>query len=155
MNRNVTAVYRTYSVADLVRAELEELGISRSDIHVIPDSDLPAGTSSERENRRWTDKFHDLDLPDEDVLTYQSCVRRGDYVVSANVDEDDVARVQQIMRRPEAEAYDLDSRDAEFRGETIYPHSDSSRTAADLREKRRRDPTYTDPYLRSYRRDEL
>jgi hypothetical protein len=154
MNRNVTAVYRTYSVADLVRAELEDYGLSRSDIHVIPDSDLPAGTSGEREDRRWSDALHDLDLPDEDMRTYQSCVRRGDYVVSANVDESDVERVQQIMRRPEAEAYDLDARDAEFRDETIHPHSDDSRTAAALRAKRRRDPAYTDPYLRAYRRDE-
>ena len=154
MNRNVTAVYRTFSVADLVRTELEEFGLSGSDIHVIPDSDLPAGTSGAREDRRWTDKFHDLDLPDEDVRTYQSCVRRGDFVVSANVDEDDVERVQQIMRRPEAEAYDLDARDAEFRDESIHPHSDSSRIAADLRNQRRRDPAHNDPYLRSYRRDE-
>ncbi len=152
MSRNVTAVYRTYSVADLVRAELEELGISRSDIHVIPDSDLAAGTSGERDDRRWSDKLHDLDLPDDDVRTYQASVRRGDYVVSANVDEDDVDRVQQIMRRPEEEAWDLDARDAEFRDETIHPHSDDSRTAAALRAKRRRDPAYTDPYLRSYRR---
>jgi hypothetical protein len=154
MNRNVTAVYRTYSVADLVRAELEALGISRSDIHVVPDSDLPAGTSGDRDDRRWSDKLHDLDLPDEDVRTYQSSVRRGDYVVSANVDDSDVERVQQIMRRPEAEAYDLDARDAEFRDETVHPRSDTSRTAAELRAKRRRDPAYTDPYLRSYRRDE-
>ena len=154
MSRNVTAVYRTYSVADLVRAELETLGVSRSDIHVIPDSDLTAGTSADRDDRRWTDRLHDLDLPDEDVRTYQSCVRRGDYVVSANVDESDVERVQQIMRRPEAEAHDLDARDAEFRDETIHPHSDASRAAADSRIKRRRDPAYTDPYLRSYRRDE-
>jgi hypothetical protein len=153
MNLNVTAVYRTYSVADLVRAELEELGVSRSDIHVIPDSDLTAGTR-DREDRRWSDTLHDLDLPDEDMRTYQSCVRRGDYVVSANVDEDDVERVQQIMRRPEAEAYDLDARDTEFRDEAIHPHSDDSRTAAALRARRRRDPAYTDPYLRSYRRDE-
>jgi hypothetical protein len=155
MNLNVTAVYRTYSVADLVRAELEALGLSRSDIHVIPDSDLPAGTSGERADRRWSDKIHDLDLPDEDMRTYQSCVRRGDFVVSANVDEDDVERVQQIMRRPEAEAYDLDARDSEFRDEMLHPHSDDSRTAAALRARRRRDPAYTDPYLRSYRRDEL
>ena len=151
MSRNITAVYRTYSVADLVRAELEELGLSRSDIHVIPDSDLSAGTSADRDDRRWSDKLHDLDLPDEDVRTYQSSVRRGDYVVSANVDDSSVERVQQIMRRPEAEAYDLDAREAEFRDETIYPHS--SRAAADTRVKHQRDPAYTDPYLRSYRRD--
>ena len=154
MSRNVTAVYRTYSVADLVRAELEALGLSRGDIHVIPETDLPAGTSGERADRRWSDALHELDLPDEDMRTYQSCVRRGDYVVSANVEEDDVERVQKIMRRPEAEAYDLDVRDAEFRDETIHPHSDDSRTAAALRARRRRDPAYTDPYLRAYRRDE-
>jgi hypothetical protein len=151
MNRNVTAVYRTYSVADLVRRELEALGISRGDIQVIPDSQDVFRPSGKRDDYRWTDALHDLDLPEEDVRTYQHCVRRGDYVVSANVDEDRVGRVQEIMRRPEAEAYNLDVRADEFREEALVAHSDKRRTS-DGRLVGQRDTTYTDPYVRSYRR---
>lgn len=151
MNRNVTAVYRTYAVADLVGQELEALGISRGDIHVIPDSERVVGTSGERDDRRWTDALHNLDLPEEDVRTYQHSIRRGDYVVSANVDDDHVGRVQEVMRRPEAEAYNLDARTDEFRDEVIVAHSDPRRTR-DARPMGRRDTAYSDSYVRSYRR---
>jgi hypothetical protein len=149
MNRNVTAVYRRYSVADLVRRELEALGIARGDIHIVPDSENVVRATSD--DYRWTDALHDLDLPEEDVRTYQHCVRRGDHVVSANVDEEQVARVQEIMRRPESEAYNLDLRADEFRKEPVIAHSDTRRTS-DGRVIRRRDTAYTDPYVRSYRR---
>jgi hypothetical protein len=153
MNRNVTAVYRTHAVADLVRQELEDLGISRSNIHVIPDTNDVVATGAHREDRRWMDQLHELHLPDDDVRTYQQCVRRGDYVVSANVDDDYVQRAQQIMRRPEAEAYDLNARSGEFRDEAVIVHSDTTRSVSDPRYVGQRDTDYTDPYVRSYRRD--
>lgn len=152
MDRNVTAIYRTYAVADLVRRELETVGISRANIHVIPDREDIVAESGYREDRRWTDLLHDLQLPDEDVRTYQHSVRRGDYVVSANVDDEWVERVQEIMRRPEAEAYDLDARTDEFGEETVIPPSDPARER-DPRLVGRRDTAYTDPYVRSYRRN--
>lgn len=148
MNRNVTAVYRTFPAAKLVRQELEGLGIESSHIHVIPDSEI----LGERDDSRWSDQLHDLHLPEDDLRTYQHSVRRGDYVVSANVDDDLVDRVQQIMRRPEQEAYDIDARGAEFRGETIVAHSAGAR--ADERLMARRDTAATDPYVRSYRREQ-
>lgn len=152
MDRNVTAIYRTYAVADLVRRELETLGISRANINVIPDREDIVAESGYREDRRWTDLLHDLELPDDDVRTYQHSVRRGDYVVSANVDDEWVERVQEIMRRPEAEAYDLDARTNEFGEETIIPPSDPA-WERDPRLVGRRDTAYTDPYVRSYRRN--
>ena len=123
MNRNVTAIYRTHSTADLVRRELEKLGVSRSDIHVVPDTESPA---TDRE--RYMDDLHDLHLPDDDVRTYQHSVRSGDHVVSANVDEDQVEHARRIMSRPEAEAYDLGARETEFRDETLIAHSDAARS---------------------------
>lgn len=152
MNRNVTAVYRTYSVADLVRRELESLGVSRGNIHVIPDTESSLGASGYRDDRRWMDQLHDLHLPEDDVRTYQQSVRRGDYVVSANVDDHHVRRVQEIMRRPEAEAYDLDARSGEFRDEVVIAHSGRANTI-DASMRTQRDTDYTDPFVRSYSRD--
>lgn len=153
MHRNVTAIYRTYATADLVRRKLAELGISWDDMHVIPERDEPVGTDGGREGSRYSDQLHDLHLPDDDVETYQHSVRRGDYVVSAEVDEDQVERVQSIMSRPEEEAHNLDKRSEEFRGAGIDPYSDpnSRRTNPDV--LARRVPGRTDPYTRSYSRD--
>jgi len=125
---------------------LKELGVSSGDIHVVPDTDTPA-----MERDGYMDDLHDLYLPEDDVRTYQHSVRRGDYVVSANVDEDQVERVRRIMSRPEAEAYDLGARDAEFRDETYTPHTDATRPAANRDWVGERE-TLEDAYVRSYTR---
>lgn len=108
MDRNVTAIYRTFATADLVRRELSELGISSGDIHVIPDRDDPVGIDECRSDNRYSDQPNDLHLPDGDLKTCEQSVRHGDYVVSAEIGEEQVERVQEIMSRPEDEAYNLD-----------------------------------------------
>ncbi|MEF2553469.1 hypothetical protein VQ042_19260 [Aurantimonas sp. A2-1-M11] len=153
MKRNVTAVYRSLAVADLVRKDLESLGISRGHIHVLPDADETARKSGPEADRRLMDEFHDLHLPEDDLRTYQRSVRRGDYVVSVNVDDERIQRVQEIMRRPEAEAHDLDALNNEFREGVVVAHSDTSRSASDPRLVGQRDLDQKDPYLRSYKRD--
>ena len=152
MHRNVTAIYRTFATADLVRRELGELGISSGDIHVIPDRDIPVGVEGHRSEDRYSDELHDLHLPDDDQKTCQQSVRRGDYVVSAEVDEEQVARVQDIMSRPEEEAHNLDQRSDEFRGADLDPYSDPNGRRTNEELVARRDPDHADPYTRSYTR---
>lgn len=110
MHRNVTAIYRTYAIADLVRRELSELGIPSDNIQVVPDRDDPVGGDGCRDDNRYSDQLRNLHLPDEDLKTCQQSVRHGDHVVSAEVGEDQVGRVQAIMSRPEDEGHDLHQR---------------------------------------------
>jgi hypothetical protein len=152
MHRNVTAIYRTHQVADLVRRRLLELGVADRHIHVIPDREEALPASGDRDDRRFSDRLHDLHLPDEDLRTYQHSVRRGDYVVSVEIDDDSkLALTQEVMRRPEEETYAYDSRSAEFRNEGLIARSDAR---APLPEDARgeRDPDHVDPYTRGYRR---
>ncbi len=153
MHRNVTAIYRTHSTADLVRRELSDLGVSSGDIHVIPDQDV-AGETATRDNDQYMDAIHDLHLPEDDVRTYQQSVRRGDYVVSAEVDEDNLTRVQQIMRRPEVEAYNLETRGEEFRNEEIFADSRRGDQTANTGWAGKRDVSNDDPFARTYERNE-
>lgn len=154
MDRNVTAIYRTHSTADLVRQELLSLGISRTDIHVIPDeADVVEADGYRRDSDHHLDELHDLHLPEDDLRTYQQSVRRGDYVVSVNVDESKVSRVQEIMRRPDAEAYDFSARSSEFRNEKVVARRDGSRATANPDWIGQPDATNTSPYVRSYRRN--
>ena len=151
MDRVVTAIYRTHAVAKLVRDEIAGLGVSHGSIHIVPDTDTPVTAGSTRDDARYNDDLHDLHLPQDDLRTYQNAVRRGDYVVSANVDDDYLARVTEIMRRPEAEAYDLDATDREFAGAEYTPHS-SGTYVEDPDRVGVRDRDATSPYVRSYSR---
>lgn len=152
MSRNITAVYRTFSVADLVRRELEAEGISSSNIHIVPDRD----TVGAEDYQSFDNDLHDLHLPDEDLRTYQNCVRNGDFIVSVESDDDDHdTQIKQIMRRPEAETYRLDDRESQYLTHPTYPHSDSSRVPPTTDRLARRDPDQADDYVRSYRRGAL
>jgi len=151
MNRNVTAIYRTHAVADLVRRELANAGVGASAIRVVPDADAPIAQGGRPDDDRYLDELHDMHLPDNDLRTYQHCVRNGDYIVSVEVDDEMVARVQEIMKRPEAEARDFAARDEEFFNEPVVPNS---------RAQAGRDPasawhpdTTSASGMRSYRRD--
>lgn len=153
MYRNVTAIYRDYATADLVRRELSELGISHGDIHIVPDREEAVASSGYRDDHRYTDQLHGLHLPDDDLRTYQQSVRRGDYVVSVEIDEDNLQRAQAIMRRPEEELHNLDTRGTEFGNESLIPHSEGEGSATNEDWRGRRDSDYTDPYTRSYLRN--
>ena len=152
MHRNVTAIYRTRATADLVCRGLEELGIARSDIHLVPDRDHPVEHGALREDTAYSDRLYDLHLPEEDLRTYQHCVRRGDYVVSVEVEDRDIDRVKAIMRRPEEETYHLENRGTEFGDETIIPHSAGAGRPYDENLRARRLADHDDPYARTYER---
>lgn len=148
MSRIVTAVYRSYAVAELVRRELEQIGVSATDIAMIPDADEPASAERPRDNRQLMDSLSALDLPDGDTRDYQQCVRRGDYVVSANVGSELVQRAQKVMRNPEAEARNLDALSGEFEDTQVVRHI--VRPAGE-RVMAERDVTIPHPYVRAYR----
>jgi len=128
MQRAVTAIYPTPAVADLVRRELEQLGIGRHNITVLPDTAetglSTAGTLGV--GRDPLDSLHDLGLPEEDARTYQQALRNGDYVVSVEVDDDaHLSHVQEIMRRPE-DAYDLDALDSQYADADYIPRQQAA-----------------------------
>ncbi|CAN5700059.1 hypothetical protein BH23PSE1_BH23PSE1_05970 [soil metagenome] len=195
MYRNVTAIYRSAQTAELVRQELEGLGISRGSIHVIPDASsgvTSAGISDTTraapgatagmgdttatgmgdttatgmddttgmrdttttgmtdDSSRHFDAIDDLNLPDDDAQTYKHCIRQGDYVVSAEVDDEQVARVQELMRRPESEAHNIDTRRDEF--STADPVAAREGRTVDEERRGARDAAHEDAYTRSYTR---
>ena len=157
MQNNVTAIYRTFAVADLVRDELSQLGLGVNHVSVVPDRDHPVEPGGERtsaEHPDYYDRLHDLHLPEDDMRTYQQAVRNGDYVVSANVDDDAMLdRVKDIMRRPE-DAHNLDELDRNYSSATYEPRRDPATAGTyDERNLGRRSTAETSPYLRSYSRE--
>lgn len=155
MQRAVTAIYRTYSVAELVRSELKDLGISAYSITIVPDSDSPVTTGSSRDvGDDAYSRLHDLHLPESDIRTYQQAVRNGDYVVSVNVDDEaHLERVKEIMRRPE-DAHDIDELDTKYASTVYEPRRDPLAEGYDERHIGRRDPAGDSPHTRSYSREQ-
>ncbi|WP_210530391.1 YsnF/AvaK domain-containing protein [Rubellimicrobium arenae] len=128
MQRAVTAIYRTSEVAELVRRDLEQLGIARHNITVLPDTAGLGGSTLGTGDFAADpmDGLHDLGLPEEDIRTYQQALRNGDFVVSVDVDDEDyLSQVQEIMRRPE-EAYDLDDLDNQYADADFIPRQQAA-----------------------------
>lgn len=116
MHKNVTAIYRTHLVAQKVKSEIEDLGLSGRHVDIVPDRHDDVATTGERDAQYYRDDLDHMGLPDTERHTYDQALRRGDYVVSVRVnkdDEDHMGRITEIMRHPEA--HDFDRLDAEFR----------------------------------------
>ena len=201
MRRAVTAIYRSYDVAALVRDELERIGLGRRHIRIIPNEERgtstttagsvrPGGVASPAANTTGSagaamppgayagavpgydvvgaaylyseadtpygdafDDLHDLHLPEADTRVYQQAIRNGDYVVSVDVDNDaDLARIQEIMRRPE-DAYDLDELDTRYGSADYAPRRQPMREGYDDSMLGQRDDAQSSPYSRYYSRD--
>jgi len=121
MQRAVTAIYPSADVADLVRRELVDLGVGRHDITILPDLDGSSTMGGDP-----VDRLHNLGLPEADMRTYQQAIRNGDYVVSVEIDrEDDLSRVQEVMRRPE-DAYDIDQLDTQYADADFIPRQQAA-----------------------------
>lgn len=127
MSRAITAIYRTFATADLVRDELEQLGIARRHITVVPEAttvpdtaDASRSTTTRIDADDASDQIRRLDLPEKDARTYQQAVMNGDCVVSVELHDDaQLDRVQAIMSRPE-DGLDLDRTAVADTGVTGY-----------------------------------
>lgn len=99
--KHVSAVYRTHEIASRVRSQIEDLGVARSDVHLVPD-DAAHHTAGTARDDAASDQLASLGLPDGDVHTYRHAVRNGDYVVVADVvDDEKVATIEGVMRDPD------------------------------------------------------
>ena len=161
MKSAVTAIYRSYDVANQVRDALERVGLGRDWITVLPSTrimpdttDPSRSTAPAQENLHDAiDRLHDLHLPEADTRVYQQAIRNGDYVVSVSLDDDtDLTRIEEIMRRPE-DAYDLDELETRYAGADYVPRRQPLGDDYDERMVGRRDDRRISPYMRSYRRD--
>lgn len=102
------------------------------------------------------DRLYDLHLPEEDLRTYQHAIQQGDYLVSAEVEEDrQLDRVKEVMRRPEAELHNIEHRALEFRNHDLIAHS-TGKARHGLSEEsraRRLTPGTEDEFARIYERN--
>ncbi|HWL71052.1 MAG TPA: YsnF/AvaK domain-containing protein [Geminicoccus sp.] len=109
----VTALYDTRGAAEAARDGLIGISIHEEDITIRGTNDLSQPV--EQESKGFWASLGDLFMPDEDRSLYSEGMRRGGYMLIANVPEGMEREAEEIMDR--ADPIDLDERSANWRSE--------------------------------------
>ena len=122
MSHTVTAIFRSADTAQDVRREIAGIGVPERNIAAIGGTDRATDISA-------------LHLPDDEATTYRRAVEKGNYVVSAEVEDDHIDRVAEIMRHPE-QGVDIDAYEGEYRASPDYAAAGDDAQAIPVAEER-------------------
>ncbi|WP_035485524.1 YsnF/AvaK domain-containing protein [Geminicoccus roseus] len=111
----ITALYDTRGAAEAAQDGLISIGVQARDISVRGADSTAAGAGPEVEDKGFWASLGDLFMPDEDRSTYSEGLRRGGYLLTATVQEDLGAEVEEVLER--SDPVDLDERSESWRQE--------------------------------------
>jgi uncharacterized protein (TIGR02271 family) len=111
--RTVTAMYDTSSAAESARDRLVGIGVPSADI-TIRGTGASTGTTTTAgdDTRSFWDELKSLFVPDEDRHTYAEGLRRGSYLLTAQVPAGLEDQVYDVLE--DSGAVDLDARTSEW-----------------------------------------
>ncbi|MFC7738844.1 YsnF/AvaK domain-containing protein [Roseomonas sp. GCM10028921] len=116
MTRTITAMFSDRTAADAaIRQLIHELNLGSDQVRVHAAETATSGstsTSAGADTGFWA-SLKDLFVPDEDRATYAEGIRRGQFVVSAEVEEGMLDHAMDILENNGA--VDLDTQEAEWR----------------------------------------
>ncbi len=115
--RTVTAMFNTRAEADTAAQQLSsELGVARSAVRTSAEGGAETSSYSSAPSGQDTGflaSLKNLFLPEEDRYAYEEGVRRGNVLVTATIDENQVDRACAILEN--AGAVDLDQQEESWR----------------------------------------
>ena len=109
--RTITAIYDSADDARRAEQQLLTLGLDRGDVRIINEGD---GAGSDGEHKGFWQTLKDM-FTDDDRETYAEGVRRGGYLLTANVEDEYVDEAFEILE--ESNAVDLEERSEQWRSE--------------------------------------
>lgn len=119
MTRTVTAMFDTREDAEAGRARLEQAGIHASSVNIHDKSTQGFSndqySTTSHEDRGIWGSIKNAFMPDEDRHTYEEGIRRGGYVLSADVDDSNIDRA--VAALEESKSIDVDGRAQGWRNE--------------------------------------
>ena len=131
MSSTITAMFDTRDDAEAAKERLKASNVDADHIHVHDKSSAgysEQGHSTHAEPGIWG-SIKNAFLPDEDRHTYEEGVRRGGAVLTADVDDDDVARAVKVLE--DAGSVDVDERASQWRqSDWDYPAAGGATGAA-------------------------
>ena len=115
MTRTVTALFDKRADAEAAENRLKAANVDASHIRIHDKTSTgfhATGQSTTRDPGMWG-SIKNAFLPDEDRHTYEEGVRRGGFLLTADVDEEHVDEVVRVL--DEADTVDIDDRAGEWR----------------------------------------
>lgn len=129
MSRTITALFDTKADADAGAERLRQAGVDASGVHVHDQSThkTDGAYSTGKDKGLWA-SLKNTFLPHEDRHTYEEGIRRGGFLLTADVDED--ATPAAVKALEEANSIDLDARAQQWRDDG-WDYLTSGATAVD------------------------
>jgi len=115
MSRTLTALFDSRSDAEAAKARLQQASIDISGLSIADQSTqghMASGYSTREDKGIWA-SIKGAFLPDEDRHHYEEGVRRGGYLLSGEVDDDDADEAVRILDN--ANSVDIDGRANDWR----------------------------------------
>ncbi|MGE5563417.1 MAG: YsnF/AvaK domain-containing protein [Bacillota bacterium] len=111
MSRTITAMFNSRSEAESARQQLESLG---ADARIIDQASSSSGSTDEgRDGGGFWDSVKDFFAAEDDYAGYEEGVRRGAFLLCANVSDDQADRACSLLES--SGAIDLDRHEQELR----------------------------------------
>jgi hypothetical protein len=116
MSRTITALFDTRADADAGAERLRQAGIDAGSVAVHDQSThTTAGAYSTGQDKGLWASIKGVFVPHEDRHTYEEGIRRGGFLLTADVDEDRTADA--VAALEDANTVDLDARSQEWRAQ--------------------------------------
>lgn len=129
MSRTITALFDTRADADAGGERLRQAGVDASNVSVHDQTThKTSGTYSTRKDKGLWATVKGVFVPDADRHAYEEGIRRGGFLLTADVDDDKAPAAVKALE--EANSIDLDARSAEWRS-SGWDYQDAA-TADDL-----------------------
>lgn len=113
MSRTITALFDTKADADAGAERLRQAGIDAGHVSVHDQTTHTSGTNSTSQDKGLWASVKNVFVPHEDRHTYEEGIRRGGFLLTADVDDDKTPAAVKALE--EANTVDLDARSQEWR----------------------------------------
>ncbi|NNM76776.1 YsnF/AvaK domain-containing protein [Sphingomonas sp. ID1715] len=122
MSRTITAMFDSRTEAEQARGRLSSSGIEAERVSIIDQESRASGSSTDSSpgQEGFFASLKDLFMPDEDRHAYGEGIRRGGYMLVAEVDEADADRACQLL--DDGGSIDFDQRQSEWRNQGWAGH---------------------------------
>ncbi|RYF00743.1 MAG: DUF2382 domain-containing protein [Oxalobacteraceae bacterium] len=121
MSRTLTALFDTRADADAGRQRLLEARVDTDHVSIYDKSSVAATDYSlQGEPGLWA-AHPNAFLPDEDRHAYEEGVRRGGFLLIADVDDDEVDDAVRVLNESHMRSVDIDQRAGQWRSEGWTP----------------------------------
>lgn len=121
MSRTITALFDTRADAEAGRQRLLEANLDAGHVKIHDKSSLGATAySSPSEPGMWA-SIKNAFLPDEDRHLYEEGVRRGGFLLTADVDNDEADEAVKALNESHVQSVDIDERASQWKSEGWTP----------------------------------